>query len=158
MSPPCLQGVAQALPFPDQSVDLVVFMTTLEFANHPLRALEEAVRVGREDLILGVLNHQSLLRLRYQASDKSLWQAAHFFTVRELKELARQAAKGRLRSIRWRTTIWPLPFLQDLPLPWGGFIGMAIQLGENNQEENHDSCLCPGQSPSTSPGSHLALS
>lgn len=72
MSPPCLQGVAQAPPFPDQSVDLVVFMTTLEFVNHPLRALEEAVRVGREGLILGVLNHQSLLRLRYQASGKSL--------------------------------------------------------------------------------------
>jgi hypothetical protein len=35
-----------------------------------------------------------------------------------------------MRSVRWRTTIWPLPGVRDLGLPWGGFIGMAVKLNE----------------------------
>jgi ubiquinone/menaquinone biosynthesis C-methylase UbiE len=126
----CLQGDAQALPFADKSVDLVVIITTLEFVENPLRTLEEAVRVGRQGLILGVLNRRSLLALRYRASGKPLWQAAQFFSVGELKRLVAQAAGKRLRSARWRTTLWPTPRLPDAPLPWGGFIGLAAQLVE----------------------------
>lgn len=114
VSPPCLQGDAQVLPFADQSVDLVVLITTLEFVENPLKTLVEAVRVGREGLILGVLNRRSLLAFHYRASGKSLWQAAHFFSVGELKRLVLRAAKGRLRSVQWRTTLWPIPCLPDL--------------------------------------------
>ncbi|RPH80377.1 MAG: class I SAM-dependent methyltransferase, partial [Nitrospiraceae bacterium] len=128
VSPACLRGDALAIPFAEHSVDLVVVITTLEFLENPLRALEEAVRVGRQGLILGVLNCRSVLGLRYRASGKSLWRAAHFFTVGELKRLVMQAAKGRLRSVQWRTTLWPIPRLPDLPVPWGGFIGLAVQL------------------------------
>jgi SAM-dependent methyltransferase len=155
-SPPCLQGDAQALPFADQSVDLVVLITTLEFLENPLRALEEAVRVGRQGLILGVLNRRSLLGLRNRASGKSLWQAAHFFSVGELKRLVMHAAKGRLRSIQWRTTLWPIPHLPDLPVPWGGFIGLAVQLAGATQEESHDRHLSAGQSLPASPGARVA--
>jgi hypothetical protein len=35
-----------------------------------------------------------------------------------------------MRSVRWRTTLWPLPGVRDLRLPWGGFIGMAVKLNE----------------------------
>jgi ubiquinone/menaquinone biosynthesis C-methylase UbiE len=130
-SPPCLlQADALALPFAEHSVDLVVLITTLEFLENPLRALEEAVRIARQGLILGVLNRRSLLGLRYRASGKSLWQAAHFFSVGELKQLVIRAAKGHLRSVQWRTTLWPIPHLPDLPMPWGGFIGLAVQLAD----------------------------
>jgi ubiquinone/menaquinone biosynthesis C-methylase UbiE len=133
-SPVCLQGDAQAFPFADHSVDLAVLITTLEFVEHPLGTLIEAVRIARQGLILGVLNRRSLLALQYRASGKPLWQAARFFSVGEVKRLVVQAAKGRLRSVRWRTTLWPIPQLPDAPLPWGGFIGLAVQLDGDKQE------------------------
>jgi ubiquinone/menaquinone biosynthesis C-methylase UbiE len=135
-SPPCVQAETQSLPFADHSFDLVVLITTLEFVENPLRALEEAVRVGRQGLILSVLNRCSLLALRYRSSGETLWQSAHFYSVVGLKRLVVQAAEARLRSVRWRTTLWPIPILLDLPIPWGGFIGMAVQLGGEKQEES----------------------
>jgi len=39
-----------------------------------------------------------------------------------------QAAGERLLSVRWRTTLWPIPHLPDLPVPWGGFIGLSAHL------------------------------
>ncbi len=125
---PCLEGDAQSLPFADRAVDLVLVITTLEFVGNPLGALVEAVRVARQGVILGVLNRWSLLAFHYRASGKPVWQTAKFFSVGELKRLVVQAAGVRLRSMRWRTTLWPIPQLSDLPLPWGGFIGLLVQL------------------------------
>jgi len=34
-SPPCLQGEARTLPFPDRTFDLVALITTLEFGGEP---------------------------------------------------------------------------------------------------------------------------
>ncbi|NGZ95000.1 MAG: class I SAM-dependent methyltransferase [Nitrospira sp. WS110] len=130
-SPPCLQGDALALPFADRSIDLVALITTVEFVENPLRTLEEAVRVARQGLMLGVLNRRSLLVLQYRISGEDVWRAAHFYSVGELKRLVVQAAKGRFQSLRWRTTLWPIPHLPDLPVPWGGFIGLAAQFGED---------------------------
>lgn len=155
-SPPCLRGDAQALPFADQSVDLVVVITTLEFVENPVRTLEEAVRVGRQGLILGVLNRWSLLALQYRASGKPLWREAHFFSVGDLTRLVRRAAGEHLRSVRWRTTLWPIPYLPDAPLPWGGFIGLAVQLAGDNQEGNYDRYLSTGQSLPAATGAPVA--
>lgn len=134
-SPPCLHGDAQFLPFRDHAVDLVLLITTLEFVGNPLGALVESVRVARQGLILGVLNRWSLLAVHCRSSGDPLWQAAHFFSIGELKRLVMQAAKGRVQSIRWRTALWPIPHLTDLPLPWGGYIGLAVQLDSDKQEE-----------------------
>jgi ubiquinone/menaquinone biosynthesis C-methylase UbiE len=131
---PCLQGDAQSLPFVDHAVDLVLLITTLEFVENPLGAMVEAVRVARQGLILGVLNRRSLLAYQYRSSGNPLWQAAHFFSVGELTRLVMQAAKGRFKSMRWRTALWPIPHLTDLPLPWGDFIGLAVQLDSDKQE------------------------
>ncbi len=150
-SPPCLRGDAEALPFADQSVDLVVVITTLEFVDRPLETLVEAVRVARQGLILGVLNRWSLLTLQYRASGNPLWQTAQFFSVDELKRLVGQAAGERLRSMRWRTTLWPIPHLPDLPVPGGGFIGLAVHLDDEKQEGSDDRHFSAGQSLSASP-------
>jgi SAM-dependent methyltransferase len=155
-SPPCLRGDAEALPFADQSVDLVVVITTLEFVDRPLETLVEAVRVARQGLILGVLNRWSLLAFQYRTSGKSIWKAAHFFSVRELRRLVRQGAGVRLLSARWRTTLWPIPHLPDAPLPWGGFIGLAAQLGDGKQEGSRERYLSAGQSLPASTGTSVA--
>lgn len=123
-----LEGDAHRLPFADRAFDVAMIITTLEFVADPVRALSEAARVARQGLVLGVLNRHGRVARSYRASGKSPWQSARFFTPWELSRLVRQAAGKRLRRIQWRTTLWPLPLVRDLPLPWGGFIGLAAHL------------------------------
>jgi ubiquinone/menaquinone biosynthesis C-methylase UbiE len=125
-------GDGLALPFPDRSFDLVALITTLEFIPQPEQALAEAGRVARQGVLVGGLNRHSLLTLRRRW--RSLWaptiyDRAHFFTVGELAQLAREALGVRLRGMTWRTTllpgVWPCT---DARLPWGGFVGMLLEL------------------------------
>jgi ubiquinone/menaquinone biosynthesis C-methylase UbiE len=127
--PLCVLGDALALPFPAGAFDLVALITTLEFITDPVQALSEATRVARHGLILGVLNRQSLLAWRRRHSGEALWRMARFFTPAELVRLVQQAAAGRRVKIVWRTTLWPV-WPGELPLPWGGFIGMAVSMVE----------------------------
>lgn len=120
-------GDALALPFPDQSFDVAALITTLEFVSDPERALREAARVSRAGLLLGVINRSSLLARRYRRSGNPLWDSARFFTPSELEALVRKAAGERLADVSWRTTLWPVPWVGNLPLPWGGFIGLAAR-------------------------------
>ena len=128
--PRYLPGDAHSLPFADRSFDVTAIITALEFLPDPARALVEAVRVTRHGLLLGALNQWSLLTLRYRLSGKPLWQSARFFSPSELSKLVRQAAGRRAKAVVWRTTLWPIPGVRDLSLPWGGFIAMAVHLHE----------------------------
>jgi SAM-dependent methyltransferase len=125
-----VRGDALALPAADRSYDLTALITTLEFLPDPIRGLAEAVRVARQGVLLGVLNRWSLMAVRRRASGEAIWRSARFFGPLELAKLARQAAGRRAKGITWRTTLWPIPGLQDLRLPWGGFIGLAVRLDE----------------------------
>jgi ubiquinone/menaquinone biosynthesis C-methylase UbiE len=125
-----LEGDALNLPFDDRSFDLALLITTLEFVGDPFRALTEALRVARHGVVLGVLNRVSLLTLEYRRSKKPIWKSARFFSPWELIRLVRTTAGRRFCGVRWRTTIWPIPWVTDLPLPCGGFIGLAVHLTE----------------------------
>lgn len=128
---PLVRGDAHHLPFADGAFDLTMMVTTLEFLDRPRQALREALRVARRGLILGVLNRWSLLGISRRLAGlrrPSVYDAAHFYSVGELKRLLRSIA-GEGTSISWRTTLFPrgCPWSQA-PLPWGGFIGMALVL------------------------------
>ena len=126
-SPWCVHGDALALPFTTGAFELVALVTTLEFLPEPVQAVAEALRVARQGLILGVLNRQSLLGRQLKSEGGPIWGAARFFTPAELSCLVHRAAAGRPAEIMWRTTLWPV-WSGVLPLPWGGFIGMAVTL------------------------------
>jgi ubiquinone/menaquinone biosynthesis C-methylase UbiE len=124
--PSYLQGDALTLPFLSKSFDLVALITKLEFLPDPFQALAEALRVARQGLILGVLNADSRLGREYKLAGGPIWEVARFFTPDELKRMIRKVA-GEKARITWRTTLWPFwPGAQ--PLPWGGFIGMAVKI------------------------------
>ncbi|MBN2505739.1 MAG: class I SAM-dependent methyltransferase [Verrucomicrobia bacterium] len=123
-----VRGDALALPFGEESFDVVALLTTLEFVPEPQRALREAVRVARKGLLLGVLNRNSLLALRRRKSADPVWRSARFFSPRELARLAQESAGERFERLGWRTTLGPVRGLEWLWRPWGGFIGMAVAL------------------------------
>jgi ubiquinone/menaquinone biosynthesis C-methylase UbiE len=125
--PPCVCGDGLALPFPEGSFDLVAMVTTLEFVPGPARALAEALRVARQGVVLGVLNRHSLLGSRLKRQGGPVWGVARFYTPGELVRLVHRAAEGEEVALHWRTTLWPLS-TAALPLPWGAFIGMSIEL------------------------------
>jgi SAM-dependent methyltransferase len=130
--PSYLSGDAHSLPFADRSYDVTAVITTLEFLRDPARALAEAVRVARQGVLLGVLNRWSLLTLRYRLSGNAIWRHARFFGPRELAQMTRTAAGRRTKAVVWRTTLWPTPGVHDLPLPWGGFIGLMAELRQES--------------------------
>lgn len=127
---PFVMGDMLALPFDARSFDLVVFVTSLEFVADQALALTEASRVARCGLLLGVLNRRSVTTLWYRLSGQALWRSARFFSPLQLRRLIRSSLGKRVQSLRWRTTLWPMPGVGDLPLPWGGFIGFAAHLGD----------------------------
>lgn len=122
---PYVCGDAHRLPFTDEAFDVVALITSLEFVSNPDQALLEALRTARQGLILGVLNRHSLLGWQRKRQGGSLWATARFFTPAELVQLLQRVAR-RPMHITWQTTLWPI-WPGALPLPWGGFIGMAIQ-------------------------------
>ena len=130
-----VRGDALRLPFADSAFDLTAFITTLEFLERPREALAEALRVGRHGVLLGVLNRWSVLGLQRQLAGlfhQTVYEAAHFYSVGELKRLLGSVTNGN-GHIVWRTTLfprwWPCP---QESLPWGGFIGMALLLAKDN--------------------------
>jgi ubiquinone/menaquinone biosynthesis C-methylase UbiE len=128
-----VRGDAHRLPFSDGAFDLVAFITTLEFLDQPQQALAEALRVAQRGLLLGVLNRWSLLRLQRQLVKlfrPTVYDAAHFYGVGELKRLLRAVA-GAKAHIVWHTTLFPCEcLLRQSALPWGGFIAMALLVSE----------------------------
>jgi len=131
-----VRGDAHRLPFADGTFDLVAFITTLEFLDRPQEALAEALRVTRRGLLLGVLNRWSLLSLQCRLVKlfrPTVYDAAHFYGVGELRRLLRSLA-GVKAHIVWHTTLFPCecPCPQSA-LPWGGFIAMALLAPEGQQ-------------------------
>jgi ubiquinone/menaquinone biosynthesis C-methylase UbiE len=133
---PYIEADAHALPFPSHTVDLTTLVTTLEFVDDPPRVLSEAIRVARRGVILGVLNRVSLLACRRRLARTPTWNAATFFDPSALRSLVHRAGGSRVESITWRTTLWPWPIFGSLPLPWGGFIGMAVTLASRPVGDN----------------------
>jgi ubiquinone/menaquinone biosynthesis C-methylase UbiE len=123
---PYVLGDGLALPFADNTFDLTALITTLEFVSEPILVLEEALRVTRRGLVLGILNRRSFLGWKLRRVGGPVWEAAHFFTPAEMDQLIKRAARSPI-EITWRTTLWPL-WQGALPLPWGGFVGMAVEV------------------------------
>jgi ubiquinone/menaquinone biosynthesis C-methylase UbiE len=130
---PLVKGDACRLPFADRTFDLVTLITTLEFLERPRQALAEALRVTRQGLLLGVLNRQSLLGVQRRLAGllrPTVYDAAHFYSVGELRRLLRSVAGGEA-TIAWHTMLFPRGWPWPRPaLPWGGFIGMALCVPE----------------------------
>jgi SAM-dependent methyltransferase len=112
------RGMAEDLPFEDNSFDAAMIFTSLEFADRPGKAIEEACRVAKDRVVIGVLNRyapQNIFRRVKSFFSPNIYSQAHFFSIWELRQIL-FAILGNV-PIKWRTTP-QLPFLSG---PWISF-------------------------------------
>jgi ubiquinone/menaquinone biosynthesis C-methylase UbiE len=127
-----VRGDAQALPYRTGAVDVVAFITTLEFLDDPVAALAEAARVARQGILLVVLNRWSLgglsRRWGQQARQPLLGQARDYSVV-SLWETVQQALGPRVHTVYWTSTLFPASlWWVRASVPLGSVIGMAVIL------------------------------
>jgi SAM-dependent methyltransferase len=126
-----VEGDAHALPLRSEAVDVSMFVTTLEFLEHPSAALAEAVRVSRRAVLVLALNRWSVgaLSRRWGAAARGRRARARDFAPPTLRALMAAAAGRRLRALRWATALFPAPLgLVVSRLPFGDVIGAAVDL------------------------------
>ncbi len=88
---------AENLPFEDNSFDIVVFITSLEFINNPQDALKESLRVAREKVLVCFLNKLSLLSLKRGIKGlfkDSIYNQTAFFSVFQMKQMIKNIDKN----------------------------------------------------------------
>jgi ubiquinone/menaquinone biosynthesis C-methylase UbiE len=129
---PVLLGDAHRLPFRDRSMDVALFVTTLEFLEDPAAALREAVRVARLGVVAMVLNSHSLGGLSRRWGPQSrgeLLGEAHDYSSAELRLALEQAAGSRLDAIWSASTLYPDGLSQVIGrVSLGEVIGSAVRL------------------------------
>jgi ubiquinone/menaquinone biosynthesis C-methylase UbiE len=129
---PLIQGDAHDLPVRSRSVDLVVFVASLEFVERPAAALAEGVRVAQRGVLVVALNRWSrggLSRRWGPDAKRPLLGRARDFTLPSLRALASAAAGPRLRALRWAGALFPGGVVGvRVRIPLGDVVGIAMEL------------------------------
>ena len=136
---PTIRGNALALPFRDDSFDVVAMVTALEFITPPLAALEEAARVARRGVLIGALNRWSPVAWWRRGSAwwkrgrrPSSYEGAGFFSPRELRRLAKRLGEHR-PVVCWQTSLYPVAWLDAATaLPFGAFVVMSVRFDKGD--------------------------
>ncbi|MEJ2658933.1 MAG: class I SAM-dependent methyltransferase [Desulfobacterales bacterium] len=134
------RGFAEDLPFDDNSFNYASLITTLEFVDDPKKAIEEASRVAKDKIFLGVLNRYAIKGVKRRIKGvftRTIYNHAHFFSVWELKDIIRSLLGDVPAS--WKTVcqfsnspgritgrIEQFSLIQKCP--FGAFIGMGVTL------------------------------
>ena len=134
------KGYAEDLPFDDNSFHYACLFTTLEFVDDPQKALEEACRVAKDKVFIGVLNRYAIKSIQRRVKGiftPSIYNHAQFFSVWEIKQKLRRILGNT--PISWRT-VCQLPSqsgkiassLEQSKIiqrcPFGAFAGMVVTL------------------------------
>ncbi|MDI3310108.1 MAG: class I SAM-dependent methyltransferase [Thermoanaerobacterium sp.] len=90
-----VDGVAENLPFEDNSFDLVLMVTTVCFVDDVLKSFKECFRVLKNSgtILIGFVDKESTIGKIYQANkEKSLfYKEATFYSTSEIVELLYEA-------------------------------------------------------------------
>ena len=106
------RGVAEDLPFDDNSFNHACLFTSLEFVDDPVKALEEAFRVAKDRVFMGFLNRYALMGIGRRVQGiftSTIYNRANFYSVWEIKSMVRRLM-GTV-PVTWRTVCqFPGPF------------------------------------------------
>ena len=100
------RGFAEDLPFDDNAFDTAFFFTSLEFSHRPAKAIEEACRVAKDQVVICVFNRHAPLNIYRRL--KGYFVASHFthmrfFSIWELKGMI-SSILGHV-PVTWRSTL-----------------------------------------------------
>ncbi len=129
-----LKGDSAHLPIKDKSVDLVGFITSLEFMHDADFALTEGIRVARKGLILGLLNKNSTATLRRKlnprAQDNPIYSQATYYSFNDVIKILEKISSGKYTVAFWSTTVFPrfIGNIKSALFPYGDFLGIAVKL------------------------------
>lgn len=132
------RGVAEDLPFDDNSFHYVCLIKTLEFVDNPKEAIAEACRVAKDRVYIGITTCHAVKKIQRRSKEiplDSFLSKAHFLSIWEIKDTVYQLL-GDV-PVAWRS-------LPDIPMtsgklarrleqsrllqrcPFGDYTGMVI--------------------------------
>jgi len=123
------------MPFKDHSFDALAFVTTFEYYKDPVKVIQEAARVGKYGIVMGMMNRNSpkVARRRVQQvfGKNPFYITATFYTPEKLKTIINKALQGRNYTIEWKCTGLPNWFpVQQWNLPVGDFFGLYVKFND----------------------------
>lgn len=123
------------MPFKDHTFDSLAFITTFEYYKDPVRVIQEAARVAKYGIAMGMMNRNSpkVLRRRVQEvfGQNPFYLTATFYTPAILSKIIDKALVGREYSIEWTCTGLPAWFpFQQWSLPYGDFFGLYVRFND----------------------------
>jgi SAM-dependent methyltransferase len=128
---PLVLADATHLPFGEAAFDVVALVTVLEFLDATEAALREAERVARHGLILVSLNRLSPVAVWRRLRRAASYRRAHFLSPGQLERLLRNSLASRPMTIRWRTGLYPMHWLdQCTALPFGALVALSVRFEE----------------------------
>lgn len=127
-----VDGVAEALPYDDESFDCALMVTTICFVDNPLQSCREAWRVLRRGgcFVVGFVDRDSFLGKHYEVhrEESPFYRDARFFSAREIGDLLQEAG---FTDLHFWQTLFHLPEDISVPQPVmsdygeGGFVAVA---------------------------------
>ena len=135
------RGHGEDLPFDDNTFNYTSLITSLEFSNNPKKILEEACRVTKEKLFLGVINKYAFRSIYLRVKGiptRTIYNHARFFSIWELKRMIK-GIMGQDVPIHWQTICLFPPHFEKITnknirpflipkYPFGAFIGVMVTL------------------------------